>query len=172
MVDQNSSSSTRWMPSWAHGYVLVIDELPGGCAWWDAEKLRSCGSLQRWWGDEVLENCFCNYEVLQHRPLAEETQSARYHNIDAEEIKGMFSTLNMKSSNAKLCFLSSKVRSVKHGRRKRTMKRLQQSTVNDDLAKRIASKKEIENMNNVTLKVVENGWKRLRSITSKKSKLT
>ena len=100
--------------------------------------LRSCWSLQRWWGDEVLENCFCNYEVLQHRPLAEKTQSARSHNIYAEEIKGMFSTLNMKSPNAKLCFLSSKVRSVKHGRRKRAMKRLQQSTINDDQWRRCA----------------------------------
>ena len=87
----------------------------------------------------MLENCFGNDEVLQHRPLAEETQSASSHNIDAEEIKGMFPTLNMKSPNAKLCLLSSKVRSVKHGRRKRTMKRLKQSTINDELAKRIAN---------------------------------
>ena len=47
--------------------------------------------------------------------LAEETQSARSHNIDAEEIMGMFSAPKMKSPNATICFMSSKIRSIKNG---------------------------------------------------------
>ena len=98
--------------------------------------------------------------------LAEETRSARSHNIDAEEIMGMFSALKMKSPNATICFMSSKIRSIKngtvdyldemaaerqeavirfaikHGRKTRTMKRRQQSAINDELAKRIANKKQ------------------------------
>ena len=47
--------------------------------------------------------------------LAEETRSARSNNIDAEEIMGMFSALKMKSPNATICFMSSKIRSIKNG---------------------------------------------------------
>ena len=79
---------------------------------------------------------------------------------------GMFSTLKMKSPNATICLMSSKIRSIKngtvdyldemaaerqedvirfaikHGRKKRTMKRRQQSAINDELAKYIATKKQ------------------------------
>ena len=46
--------------------------------------------------------------------LAEEMRSARSNNIDAEEIMGMFSALKMKSPNATICFMSSKIRSIKN----------------------------------------------------------
>ena len=79
---------------------------------------------------------------------------------------GMFSALKMKSPNATICLMSSKIRSIKnctvdyldqmaterqeavvrfaikHGRKKQTMKRRQQSAINDELAKCIANKKQ------------------------------
>lgn len=42
--------------------------------------------------------------------LLEETKSARTHNIDAEELMRMYSSLKKKSSNATICFLSCKMR--------------------------------------------------------------
>ena len=79
---------------------------------------------------------------------------------------GMFSALKMKSPNAIICLMSSKIRSIKnctvdyldemaaerqedvirfaikHGRKKLTMKRRQQSAINDELAKCIANNKQ------------------------------
>ena len=81
---------------------------------------------------------------------------------------GMFSAPKMKSPNATICFMSSKIRSIKngavhylddmvaerqeavvrfaikHGRQTRTTKRRQQSAINDELAKRIAKKQKKE----------------------------
>lgn len=42
--------------------------------------------------------------------LTEETQSARLHNIDAEEVMGMFSAALHHSPNARVTFSSSKIR--------------------------------------------------------------
>ena len=77
---------------------------------------------------------------------------------------GMFFALKMKSPNATICLMSSKIRSIKnvdyldemaaerqedavrfaikHGRNKRIMKRRQQSAINDELAKCIANNKQ------------------------------
>ena len=52
--------------------------------------------------------------------LRKETESARSHNIDAEEIMGMFSATKKKSPNATLCYISCKMRALKN----RTLKYL------------------------------------------------
>ena len=52
--------------------------------------------------------------------LRKETESARSHNIDAEEIMGMFSATKKKSPNATLCYTSCKMRALKN----RTLKYL------------------------------------------------
>lgn len=46
--------------------------------------------------------------------LEEETQSARTHNIDAEEIMGMFSSAQKRAPNVTLCYLSCKMRAQKN----------------------------------------------------------
>ena len=46
--------------------------------------------------------------------LRKETESARSHNIDAEEIMGMFSATKKKSPNATLCYFSCKMRALKN----------------------------------------------------------
>ena len=46
--------------------------------------------------------------------LRKETESARSHNIDAEEIMGMFSATKKKSPNATLCYISCKMRALKN----------------------------------------------------------
>lgn len=46
--------------------------------------------------------------------LRQETETARLHNIDSEELMGMFSAEKKHSPNATLCFLSSKLRSIKN----------------------------------------------------------
>ena len=82
----------------------------------------------------------------------------------------MFSALKMKSPNATICFMSSKIRSIKngtvdyldemvterqhavgrfaikHGRKTRTMKRLQQSAINDELARPVRACVSNDNM--------------------------
>ena len=50
----------------------------------------------------VLERQYFNLTAK----LAVETRSARSHNIDSEEIMGMFSALKMKSPNATICFIT------------------------------------------------------------------
>ena len=46
--------------------------------------------------------------------LRKETESAWSHNIDAEEIMGMFSATKKKSPNATLCYISCKMRALKN----------------------------------------------------------
>lgn len=45
--------------------------------------------------------------------LRKETQSAKSHNIDAEEVMGMFSAAKQHSPNATICYLSSRMRMKK-----------------------------------------------------------
>ncbi|KAK6177161.1 hypothetical protein SNE40_015318 [Patella caerulea] len=64
---------------------------------------------------DVLERQYSKYFALDiTEKLREETASARSHNIDSEEIMGMFSAAQKKSPNATLCFLSSRMRSTKN----------------------------------------------------------
>ncbi|ROI73357.1 hypothetical protein DPX16_23885 [Anabarilius grahami] len=46
--------------------------------------------------------------------LKQETTSARSHNMDAEELMGMFSALKKKAPNATICYLSCKMRARKN----------------------------------------------------------
>jgi len=46
--------------------------------------------------------------------LKQETTSARSHNMDAEELMGMFSALRKKPPNATICYLSCKMRAQKY----------------------------------------------------------
>ncbi|CAM4599737.1 unnamed protein product [Leuciscus chuanchicus] len=46
--------------------------------------------------------------------LKKETESACLHNIDAEQVMGMFSALKDKAPNATLCFISCKIRAQKN----------------------------------------------------------
>ncbi|XP_071787284.1 uncharacterized protein [Asterias amurensis] len=46
--------------------------------------------------------------------LRTETESARCHNIDAEEIMGMFSASKERAPNATMCYLSSRIRAQKN----------------------------------------------------------
>ncbi|XP_047137209.1 uncharacterized protein LOC124813769 [Hydra vulgaris] len=46
--------------------------------------------------------------------LKAQTLSARLHNIDSEELMGMFSAAKQKAPNATLCFLSAKLRACKN----------------------------------------------------------
>lgn len=63
----------------------------------------------------VLERQYSKYFALDiTEKLREETASARSHNIDSEEIMGMFSAAQKKSPNATLCYLSCKMRACKN----------------------------------------------------------
>lgn len=63
---------------------------------------------------EVLERQYKKYfEVEITDQLRAETKSARSHNMDAEEIVAMFSAAQKKTSNATICYLSSKMRAQK-----------------------------------------------------------
>ena len=63
----------------------------------------------------VLERQYKKYFGLDlTERLAEETQSSRSHNMDAEEVMGMFSALQKKSPHATISFLSSKMRAQKN----------------------------------------------------------
>jgi len=50
-----------------------------------------------------------------HETLEEETKSARSHNIDAEQMVGMFSVAQQRSPNATLCYLSCRLLGQKNG---------------------------------------------------------
>ena len=50
---------------------------------------------------------------LTHK-LRTESESARCHNIDAEEIMGIFSAAKERVPNATLCYLSAKIRAQKN----------------------------------------------------------
>lgn len=63
----------------------------------------------------VIERQYKRYfEMDLTAQLKKETQSARSHNIDAEEIMGMFSAAKHRAPNATLCFLSSRMRAKKN----------------------------------------------------------
>ncbi|KAK2139856.1 hypothetical protein LSH36_1587g00069 [Paralvinella palmiformis] len=63
----------------------------------------------------VLEKQYKKYFALNiSGVLRRETKSAWTHNIDAEEVMGMFSALKNKVPSATICYLSSKMRAVKN----------------------------------------------------------
>ena len=63
----------------------------------------------------VIERQYSTYFTWDlNQKLREETKSARSHNIDAEEIMGMFSAAQKRAPNATLCFLSCRMRSKKN----------------------------------------------------------
>ena len=65
---------------------------------------------------ELLEKQYDKYfKCNLTEELAAETKSARTHNIDAEEIMGMFSALKAKSPNVFICYISCKMRAKKNG---------------------------------------------------------
>ena len=64
----------------------------------------------------VLERQYDRYFSMDiNKKLEEENESARCHNIDAEEIMGMFSAAKDNAQNATLNYLSSKIRTQKNG---------------------------------------------------------
>lgn len=64
---------------------------------------------------EVLERQYARYFSADLTDqLKKETESARCHNIDAEEIMGMFSAAKEHAPNATMCFLSSRIRAQKN----------------------------------------------------------
>ncbi|XP_047146716.2 uncharacterized protein LOC124819371 [Hydra vulgaris] len=54
------------------------------------------------------------FEMSSNDLLKDQTKSARLHNIDSEELMGMFSAAKHKAPNATFCFLSSKLRACKN----------------------------------------------------------
>lgn len=65
----------------------------------------------------VLERQYQQYFVdtwTVTEKLKQETTSARSHNMDAEELMGMFSALKKKAPNATICYLSCKMRARKN----------------------------------------------------------
>nr|XP_055059726.1 uncharacterized protein LOC129443265 [Misgurnus anguillicaudatus]XP_055059727.1 uncharacterized protein LOC129443265 [Misgurnus anguillicaudatus]XP_055059728.1 uncharacterized protein LOC129443265 [Misgurnus anguillicaudatus]XP_055059729.1 uncharacterized protein LOC129443265 [Misgurnus anguillicaudatus]XP_055059730.1 uncharacterized protein LOC129443265 [Misgurnus anguillicaudatus]XP_055059731.1 uncharacterized protein LOC129443265 [Misgurnus anguillicaudatus]XP_055059732.1 uncharacterize len=65
----------------------------------------------------VLERQYQQYFVdtwTVTEKLKQETASARSHNMDAEELMGMFSALKKKAPNATICYLSCKMRARKN----------------------------------------------------------
>ena len=112
----------------------------------------------------VLERQYKVYFDLDvTEKLTLETRSARSHNMDAEEVMGMFSALQKKSPHATICFLSSKMRAQKNrtvdyldregtdrdaliqfattrGRKLRQLRRVKQRDIQAELSARIATK--------------------------------
>lgn len=54
------------------------------------------------------------FDINVTQQLIQETESARTHNIDAEEIMEMFGPLQKKAPNATICYLSCKMRAKKN----------------------------------------------------------
>ena len=117
---------------------------------------------------DVLERQYAKYFSLDiTEKLREETMSARSHNIDAEEVMGMFSAAQKKSPNATLCFLSCKMRAQKNrtieyidslekeererivkkavllGRKQRDRRRQKQKDIRVELCRRQEAKRQI-----------------------------
>ena len=64
---------------------------------------------------DVIERQYHRYFSMDiTEQLRREASSARTHNIDAEELMGMFSALKQKSPNATMCYLSSRMRACKN----------------------------------------------------------
>nr|XP_023675021.1 uncharacterized protein LOC111847771 isoform X2 [Paramormyrops kingsleyae] len=98
--------------------------------------------------------------------MKQETESARLHNIDAEELMGMFSAAQRRGPSATLCFLSCRMRAIKnrtvkylhsldeekrdkilkkavsYGRQQRMKRRKRQKYLSDELIKRQDEKKQ------------------------------
>jgi len=67
--------------------------------------------------NDVIDRQYAKYSSWDlDLKLEQETKSARSHNIDAEEIMGMFSAAKKRSPNATLCYLSCRLRATKTGR--------------------------------------------------------
>lgn len=63
----------------------------------------------------VLERQYARYFQLDITPeLEKEAESARCHNMDAEEIMGMFSASQQRAPHATLCYLSCRMRAKKN----------------------------------------------------------
>ena len=118
---------------------------------------------------EVLERQYEKYfECDLTEKLKEETKSARSHNIDAEEIMGMFSAAKTRAPNATICYISSKMRAqknktveylddlceerrevilkkaVKLGQKQRNKRRLKQTDLRAELLRREAEKQQAQ----------------------------
>ncbi|XP_041352647.1 uncharacterized protein LOC121371080 [Gigantopelta aegis] len=64
---------------------------------------------------EVLERQYQRYfDIDVTDELRKETESARCHNIDAEEVMGMFGAAKEHAPNATMCYLSSRIRAQKN----------------------------------------------------------
>ena len=64
---------------------------------------------------DVLKRQYSKYfECNLSEVLQKETETARTHNIDAEEVMGMFSALKKKAPSATICYLSCKMRAKKN----------------------------------------------------------
>eukprot|EP00112_Aurelia_sp_Birch-Aquarium-sp1_P010536 Seg2246.3 transcript_id=Seg2246.3/GoldUCD/mRNA.D3Y31 product="hypothetical protein" protein_id=Seg2246.3/GoldUCD/D3Y31 len=98
--------------------------------------------------------------------LERESATARLHNIDCEELMGMFSAAKAKAPNATLCYLSSKLRAQKNktiayidsledaekemhiaksimlAKKSRLRKRVRQKEIHEEIAKRELEKEE------------------------------
>ena len=89
-------------------------------------KLRECPKDQTVFQDRMKACLGTIIDVLekQHQKylgidiseqFQKETRSARSHNIDSEQMKGMFSAAQKKAPAATLCYISSKLRAQKNG---------------------------------------------------------
>ena len=119
----------------------------------------------------VLERQYQKYfESDLSAKLRSETETAHSHNIDAEEIMGMFSALQKRASNATICYLSSKMRSQKNhslefldgmnakrrdeilkkvvqlGQGQRRKRKMKQKELQDELIRREAAKNQAHDM--------------------------
>jgi hypothetical protein len=115
----------------------------------------------------VLERQYAKYFALDISPeLEKEVESARCHNMDAEEIMGMFSAAQQRAPHATLCYLSSRMRAKKNrtvkfldamsvderdnvlkkamsfGRKQREMRRLSVRELRQEIIKRKADKRQ------------------------------
>ena len=64
---------------------------------------------------QVVEHQYSKYfQMNLTEELRKETATARSHNIDAEELMGMFSILKQKAPNATICYLSCRMRAIKN----------------------------------------------------------
>ncbi|XP_014674001.1 PREDICTED: uncharacterized protein LOC106814216 [Priapulus caudatus] len=116
---------------------------------------------------EVIERQYHRYfEMDVTEQLREQTQSARCHNIDSEEIMGMFSAGKERAKHANLDFLVARMRGRKNkvvewlddmgiekrekivtwaigrGRKKRAVNRKKDSEVRQELSRRAANKRQ------------------------------
>lgn len=114
---------------------------------------------------EVVERQYAHYFTTDLTDqLRKETETARCHNIDAEEIMGMFSAAKEHAPNATMCYLSSRIRAQKNnivtylddmptekrqklielainlGRKQRLSKRKRTENIKTAIAKRLADK--------------------------------